>query len=206
MPEPIKSPLTPEYRYNPAAGRYIGANGRFVSGDSVRGALDSTLKASQAEIDRLSRALVNKEITVAQWQSGMATQIKNAHLSAGAVNRGGWAQMTQGDFGKVGSNLKEQYKYLQNFADEIASGKQKLNGNLLRRARMYGEAARGTGQDIARRVAAGNGYTEEIRILGKSDHCPDCLEYAGQWAPIGTLPKIGDSVCLTSCHCHFEFR
>jgi hypothetical protein len=207
MPEPIKSRLTPEYRYNPAANRYIAPNGRFVPRSAIRAGLDDTLKAAQSNIDDLSRALINNEITLAQWQAGMSAEIKNAHLAASALERGGWAQMTQSDYGAVGGKLKRQYQYLRNFAEEIASGKQKLNGNLLRRARMYVDAARGTGQDTARRVAAGNGLTEEIRILGKAEHCPDCLTYAGWgWRPIGTLPPIGASVCRTNCHCHFEYR
>jgi hypothetical protein len=58
---------------------------------------------------------------------------------------------------------------------------------------------------------------EELRVLGEADHCsteddPDgdregCLELAALgWQPIGTLPKIGESVCIVNCHCRFAYR
>jgi hypothetical protein len=151
--------------------------------------------------------LANGEITLAKWQQGMSAQIKNSHLAAGASAKGGWAQMSQADYGQVGGRLKRQYEYLNNFAADIASGKQKLNGNFLRRADMYLEAARGTYEEARRRLYAQSGYTEERRVLGRAEHCKDCLDFAGRrWQPINTLPPIGASICLTNCHCRFIYR
>ena len=56
-------------------------------------------------------------------------------------------------------------------AADIASGKQKLDGRLLMRARLYAKAARGTFEQMRRRWQRDdNGMTEERRALGPDRH------------------------------------
>jgi hypothetical protein len=202
------SHLTPEFSFDPISRRYRNkATGRFVSQQSVRTALDFVVDGARGQIDELSMRLVRGQISLADWQLQMARQIKTLHLASASAARGGWAQMSQGDYGFTGSVIRREYGFLNNFANEVASGEQRLNGNLLRRARMYGEAARSTHDDMRRRMNRDAGLIEERRVLGQADHCPDCVDFAAEgWQPIGTLPRIGDSLCKTHCHCHFEFR
>lgn len=207
MPQPKTSPLTPDYRYNEAARRYINASGRFVSAGEIRGALDSTILNSRGNIDAICTQLQEGRISLAQWQTAMAQEIKVSHLASASAAKGGWAQMSQSDYGFTGSKIKAQYQYLNNFAKDIASGKQKLNGAFLRRGRMYNDAARGTYEDMVKREAVKAGNNEERRIRHAKDSCMDCIaaDSAG-WQPIGTLPRIGDSACRTNCRCTFEYR
>ena len=207
MPQPKRSPLTPDYRYNETAKRYIDANGRFVSSGTIRGALDDTLKASRGNIDVICGQLQRREISLAQWQTAMAREVKLSHMAAAAAGKGGWAQMSPSDNGYAGAKIKEQYKYLQRFAQDIESGKQSLNGNFVRRARMYNDAARGTLEDVRKREMVKSGYIEERRVRAAADSCADCIEYeALSWKPIGTLPRIGQSICKTNCKCTFAYR
>lgn len=205
---PTTSDLTPDYGWNGTASRYVNlTTGRFVPFGEVREALEFNISAAQINMRTLSEQLVARTISLEQWQLGMMQEIKLAHTSAAAAARGGWAQMTPSDWGYVGRQIRTQYDYLQNFANEIASGKQLLNGNFLVRSDLYGQAARGMFEDMRRKTEQlMNGMTEEIRDLGEADHCPDCLSAAGHWEPIGTLPRIGDSQCITNCHCKFRFR
>lgn len=210
MPSPRQSELTPGYRFNPRAGttgRYIDKRGRFVSQKVITTELERVTVGAKDEMIGLSKRLQAGEISLADWQLGMRDRIKAIHNAQAAIAKGGWAQMSQADWGAVGQMTKRQYAFLQKFAVDIEQGKQVLNGNFLRRAGMYADAGRGTGQDMRRREAANNGYTEEQRVLNPADHCSDCVEYAGLgWQPIGTLPRIGDSVCRTNCRCEFEYR
>jgi len=202
------STLTPEYVWNERAGRYASVvTGRFVSARNVKAALEGVVKASGDNITALSQSLLDGNITLAEWRAQMMVQVKTAHTAAAAAARGGWAQMSQSDWGAVGQLIKRQYQYLENFAQEIASGKQKLDGRLLTRAKMYAEAPRGTFEQIARRMAANKGMTEERRVLGFAEHCIGCTEQAALgWQPIGTLAPIGSQECRSHCQCHYEFR
>jgi len=208
FPNIQSSSLTSDYRWSESAGRYIGANGQFVAFSDVRDALESVIDASAVRMNILTQSLVDGQIPLAEWQSGMLEQIKLAHTASAASARGGWAQMGQSDWGAAGRMIRTQYDYLNNFANQIADGTQALDGRALVRADMYGDAARGTFEESRRRYERlMNGMELERRVLGESDHCPDCLDYAAEdWQPIGTLPAIGDSVCLTNCHCTFEYK
>lgn len=202
------SPLTPDYRWNETAGKYIGSNGRFVRFRAVRDALDATAKASGENIRALTESLRAGQLSVGEWESAMLREIKLMHTASAAAARGGWAQMSQADWGAAGRQIRDQYGYLHNFAQEMASGKQPMNGRVNVRADLYVEAARDTFEEMRRRYEKNNNaMTEERRVLAAAENCNGCIEQAGKgWQPIGTLPRIGSQECRTRCKCTFEYR
>lgn len=196
-----RSPLTPEFSYDERALRYrdIGS-GRFVSQRAVLGSLNSMITAGQGNIENITQSLIDGDINVTEWRSGMAREIKIMHAASAAAAKGGWAQMSPADWGREGSLVKKQYQWLDNFAQEIVSGKQPLDGRAMQRARMYAQAGRGTFEEIRRNEHKTMGYTEERRVLGAAEHCPGCVEQASLgWQPIGTLDPIGAEQCRTFC-------
>ena len=203
-----RSPTAPLYGWNEAAGRYITlSTGRFVTFVEVRSALDAAIDSSQNEIRRLSQALQSGNISLADWQTAMMQEIKQGHLAAIAAAKGGFAELTQADYGRAGQAIRTQYDYLRNFANQIGDGTQPLDGRFLRRADMYGDSNRDLYHRAERIERAKRGATEERRITTATESCPDCIEYEGRgWQPIGSLPNIGDSQCLTNCKCFFEYR
>lgn len=205
------SPAEPasHYGWNETAGRYINLNtGRFVPFPVVRDALETVIDAAADNMHTLTQSLIDGNIQLAEWQMGMMEQIKLAHTASAAASRGGWAQMSQADWGAAGRMIRDQYDYLRNFANQIANGEQLLNGTALVRSDLYGAAARGTFEQMRRRYERlMNGMEEEKRVLGDADHCPGCLTQAGMgWQPIGTLDPIGAEECVTRCHCRFIYR
>lgn len=203
------------YRWNPnlgRTGRYIDDNGRMVSNRSVNRQMEKVIMGVQDEMAELSERLVDNDIGVQQWHTEMRKRIKTIHSLGAAIAKGGSAQMSNTDWGRVGAMTKAQYKWLDNFAQEVDTGKQSRSRGLLSRARQYARAARGTKEEILRRLAKVNN-TEERRVLGVAEHCTSrggrtgCIEWAAmKWKPIGTLGRISDSPCLNNCHCRFVFR
>lgn len=204
------SDLTPEYRWNPdlkPAGQYIDALGRIVPRSAIRSALDQTIKAAGSEIRALAEALKAGNLTLIEWELAMREQLKLLHLATAALEKGGWAQLTQADFGRVGGILKREYGYLKNFANDIASGKQKLDGSFTRRADLYNEAARNTYYRFAEDGLRALGFDEERNILGQADHCDGCIEETDKgWVGIGELVPIGERLCNRNCQCSMEYR
>jgi hypothetical protein len=203
-------PLLPEYRYNPAlrhgTGGYIDARGRAVSAKAVRGQLDRALDGIGKSMRALSESYRSGAISLAEWQTGMMQGVKDAHLIAGAMERGGWAQMTQADFGRVGQIVKGEYAYLRNFADEVAGGLP-LDGRFTRRADMYAQAARSTYYNFTEREAERRGFAEERNVLEPGDNCEGCLEETDRgWVALGELVPVGGRTCLTGCRCSIEYR
>jgi hypothetical protein len=118
--------------------------------------------------------------------------------------------MTQSDWGKIGADLRKQYRYLDRFANEIALG-QLSDKEIAARARMYTAGANsnfGRGQAAAWHVTLpaypGDGSTQcknycrcswvmsetetEIRaswrLGGSKEKCPDCRRRASTWNPL----------------------
>lgn len=201
--------ITSAYGWNERAGRYVDLEtGKFIKASVVRDALESVMDGARDKMQDLTQRLINQQISLAEWEAGMMQQIKLGHTAAAAAANGGWAQMSKSDWGAVGQLIKEQYKFLRNFAGEISEGIQALTGQALFRANMYGEAMRGTFESMRTRYQLiYNGMEEEIRILGEADHCDGCLDQAALgWQPIGTLDDIGEEECLTKCHCTKQYR
>ena len=197
------------YEWNDTAQRYIDiSTGRFVSSATIRNALEDMMDASALRMNEITQTLIDGGISLADWQTGMMSEIKTAHTASAALANGGWAQMTQSDWGATGQLIRTQYDYLRNFAAEIASGQQPLDGRALVRADLYGDAANGTYSEMGRRNAIIDGYTEERRILEDTiNACDGCISQAKLgWQPIGTLDPIDAEECSTKCRCEFEYR
>jgi len=173
----------------------------------LRAILDKALANGYAGADQLGGQLISGAINPARWRLEMGRIVEQVHQAGGAAARGGWTQLSGADKRFIQGRIDKQLEYLDSFLTEIESGTQKLNGRFLRRSRMYNDAARGTYEAMRGRLHEQGGYNEEMRVLGKADHCLDCVDFAGRgWQPIGALPTIGESVCRTNCHCHFEYR
>lgn len=199
-------PILTGYAWN--GSRYYNLDtGQFVSFAEVRNALDEVADIAALRMNALSQQLIDGSISLADWQTGMMEQIKISHTAATAAANGGWVQVSPSDWGTAGAEIKAQYQYLQNFANQIASGEQPLDGRLLVRSDMYADAARGTFEEIRFKSMVAEGMEEEIRDLESgADHCDGCLEQAGHWEPIGTLDRIGDEECGVRCKCNFRYR
>lgn len=204
---PRQSPLTPGYRWNQTANRYISPSGRFVGRQQVRAALDVAIDNSAKSIKALSQQLRDGNISLADWQLAMAREIKATHLASAALAKGGWAQLSQSDYGRVGQIVRQEYAYLNKLAQDIAAGRQPLDGRFLRRAEQYIQAGRATYHQVEQREMKVRGYDEERNIRHARDSCPGCLDATARgWVAIGTLPPVGGRDCRRNCRCTIEYR
>lgn len=204
-----------QYRWNSAAGQYIDKSGRFVPRALVREELDNVLDGISAKVDIASRALVSGTIDINEWLDTMTDLVKRSHLVSAAAQRGGWAQMSPADFGRVGRIVRDQYSYLRTFAEQIESGKQPLDGNLIRRAALYAQAGRDTFYVFQRLEMRQRGYNVVTSVRNATDSCEDCIaldgvsytwnegttQYENKSAAIKVYKPIGRRICNKNCRC-----
>lgn len=197
-----------QYRWNDKAGRYVNRRtGRFVAFSEVQEALNTAIENGAKAMRELSKDLKDRKIDLATWQTEMMKEIKMTHLNSAAAAKGGWAQMTQADYGRVGGIVTREYRYLRNFAKQIASGEQKLDGRFLMRAEQYIKAGRETYHRTLAAEQEKRGYDEERSVLNPADHCPDCvLEAAKGWQKMGLMIVIGKRQCRHNCRCSRQAR
>jgi len=196
------------YRWEPNAGvsgRYRDERGRFVASSTVRRELDRYLDTADPA-KALAEALRGRQVSLADWEVAMRRHVKNTHLNAIALERGGYANLTHSDYGRAGQIIREQYGYLKGFAADIASGKQRLDGTLGVRAHLYSQAGRNSyyrskAENISDRV------THQRSIRGKRDSCWQCVELDRKVFRIddSSFPLPGRRVCNHNCGCHVEY-
>jgi hypothetical protein len=200
--------------YDPRVGRYR-VRGGFVSKAYVLQTLERQIEATRGAMRADAEGLQAGRLSLVEWELAMRRHVKSAHLLAASLERGGFAQMTRADLGWTGQRVRRQFEYLRNFAREIESGKQPLDGRLLARVDLYAEAARATEREMAARMAVQGGATHRARQLGIADHCrkgrgrPGCIEQARLgYLPIGDKRhvEIGGCRCGTRCKCRWVFE
>jgi hypothetical protein len=198
------------WKWNPTAHRYYNPEtGRFLSRTQALGYVERSLEATASATDLLADYVANEMISVADWRLLMRQEIKSEYIRQACLGRGGRAQMTFSDWGVVGSQIKDQYRYLDDFARQIADGKLS-EAQISSRSRMYVNAAREAFESMQERMATAAGYDEEVWVVNHAlENCPDCLDFEAMgWQPVGTFPTPGDgsTQCLTNCGCTKEYR
>lgn len=186
------------------------ATGRYVSARAVRAELDRFVdSAGRGAARGLMEQLRTGDISLAEWQTAMARAVKNINYAAVAAASGGVENMTAVERGRAGAIIRDQYKYLRNFAADIESGAQPLDGRAMRRAEMYMQAGREAYYDQKRagHAAAHPGDILMVRShRHPGDSCTDCIELDGKWFRQGdpAYKPVGRRVCRVSCRCDEE--
>lgn len=126
----------------------------------------------------LTGRLASRELGVGEWEIEMRRIVKDAFGSAYLLSRGGRNAMTQTDWGRVGGLVARQYRYLNQYAQEIA-GAGVTRNRALSRSQLYVQAAT---QSYMRGLLAT--FTDLPRLE--------------------RVPGDGGSQCLTNCRCVLE--
>lgn len=192
--------------WSEAAQRYRAADGRFIERSRVLRELEQARIGVGEEMRALTESFRSGVITQVEWKLGMRSLIRSNAVLHAAIASGGVKQMSAADLGRVGAYVKRQYEYLSRFERQIESGEQPLDGRAVQRAMQYARASYGLFGEMERVKHRAAGYTEAMRILGVAEHCRDCVDWAGKWLPIETVPPIGAAQCRVNCRCTIQYR
>jgi hypothetical protein len=200
-------PRARPYRFDPKVARYRAPNGRLVARAEVRRAIDAEIRSLDQDARTLADQYRNGEISLGKWEREMRSLVKDTHILNAAAAKGGWDQLTQADYGRVGQIVRDEYNHLSGFAGELSAGFQRTDGTMLTRAQLYTRGGRRTYESVTGSVAEDAGNVEERSILHPADHCQGCIDEAAKgWQPIGTLTPIGQRTCLGNDRCTMEYR
>jgi len=203
----LASRMDADWSYDRNSGRYRDEKGRFLSQSAVEKLVDARIDRLDGTLKRLTRMLVDGNITLDQWQASIREQIKAAHLQAAIIGHGGKDGMDSAEYGRVGQRLRQEYAYLQGFARDLLGAR--LSGAVaVARAGLYAQSVRGSfwqGTELRKQE---QGFSLMRRILDpQAQHCQDCLDYASRGVvPVGSLPLPGQRcACRARCRCRIEY-
>ena len=127
------------------------------------------------DLNALADQLYRGRITLGMWEEDMRTRMREYMVGCASIGRGGRHLMTSSDWGKVGAELKKQYRWLHGFSKAIYDKRNTVSlGAIKSRARLYADA----GAKIANLMQAG--------------------PFASM---LSWIPGDGSTTCLNGCGC-----
>lgn len=196
--------MVAEFEFDPRTLRYRNkSTGRLVGLATIKKLVNDTIEQYQQENRVIATDLFEGRLSVGEWESDIAQNIKDLNLQLYKLGSG---QMDSRDYGIVGRRLRREYGYLRKFSTEIALG-QLTENQITARLDQYANAARGMLERGRREGFSLAGATYERRILNSKVPCAQCPQYAALgWQPKGLLQNIGEGCdCRSNCKCSFEY-
>lgn len=136
-------------------------------------------------VEKLAGQLGRGDITLVQWRDSMRREIRDLHRTALVIARGGeWDSITQADWGRLGGNLRVQYRtYLDKYANAIQG---RAEAALLDQAKPFSE------KYLAwRSKLYGNNATASFWRGVVSGRLPQ-------------VPRDGQTQCKMNCQCELR--
>jgi hypothetical protein len=171
------------------------------------------IRASSTATDFMASFLGDGTLPPDQWYQLMRQEIKEEYIRQYLLGRGGRAQMAAADWGSIGGQLREQYRYLDRFYEQVKAG-ELSEAQIRARSAMYVRSGREAFERGKARAIGETDYTEVWwKLNPAAENCPDCIELdAMGWQKIeddpyeGCFPGSGCTVCLTNCMCSLIYR
>ncbi|MEH1785591.1 MAG: hypothetical protein V7L23_08365 [Nostoc sp.] len=196
------------YQFDPSSHRYRDSKtGRFVKVADVMRLIDAEVNRLEVRLKGHARLLASGKIDIAEFQTRMAQSLKESHLRNAAVGAGGVKQFTPTHYGKVGAELKKQYKFLNGFGKDLAEGKLTPD-QAIRRAGSYAQSARTSFFEAEFTSMGKVGFYAKRLLDAQSRHCGACISYQRlTWTLIqNVIPPGVDCECGGRCRCRLVFR
>lgn len=197
------------WTWDPLRKAYLDPQGTVIPPERMIGLRDAFISSMEEGVTDLAAALVEERLTLQQWEQRMRDEIRITYVDLYVASKGGRAQMSPRDWGIVGNMLRNQYGYLRQFSDQIMGGMSP--GVLAMRSRQYIRSAAqaferahteqygmprlsqypGDGQTACHGNCqcyltiepTENGWNV-YWTLGYAEHCQDCVDQSGDWAPL----------------------
>lgn len=200
-----------KFTWDKAAKRFRDSDsGKYLSQEKVESLVEASRVDAAKRLTNLADQMATESISLDEWEKQFRQIIKQESLIEYGVGRGGFKQMTQSDYGRVGRYLRDQYEYLRNFKKAVAD---LSDAQIKVRSQMYASAskymyerARSVALDIPKLPAYPCDGTSECLIncgcgwdyqklegdgnwdcrwkKTKKESCPTCIDRADKWNPL----------------------
>jgi len=169
--------------------------------------IDEERVRMQVRMQGHMRLQISGRISVEQFQLRVANDLKLSAIRMASFAAGGMDKMDAKRYGKVGAFLRNQYKFLARFGEDIESGVLSER-QLLARAKLYGSAAKTMFFQAEKETKKKERFNQARRDLDpQANHCASCLSYAVGWRPIEEVVEPGVRCeCNHNCRCRITYR
>lgn len=205
----------PGYTFDRSSARYRNSStGRFVARRDIIGLLNNQVQSGEQRLRDLTTEFHEGKLSASVWSEQMRSEVKRQHLQQASLGAGGWDRLDQRDYGRIGGNLRAEYRNIERFARQVQAGDVTLP-QALQRADGYVGGSRIEFFETERRAAqnaaqtrGGASIIERRHLDPSAQHCRDCPGYYDRgWQAAGMLPVPGVACqCRHHCRCRMSRR
>lgn len=165
------------------------------------------------QLTNLTNRLAEGKISAEKWQDRFLGILEERHADAWTLGRqrAGKLDNQNRDDQQEGAAIADgEARFLQHFADDVASGRYTdAEGNLdaaklTTRAKFYARRLLGTANEAF--VTSSEAKHTFTWVMGASEHCGDCplLASGSPYSAdlLWTFPRSGGTECLFNCKCY----
>lgn len=200
------------YVWDRTISRYRRSDtGRFVARRRIVRLLERSVSQRERRLNDGVLAYMEGRISPEAWKARTRMLLKRQYVQNAALGKGGWDQLTQSDYGRLGGKLRWEYARLNEMAAQIRAG-EVSPAQALNRMRMRMGNARHEFYQTERETLApppeGKDVIERRILSAEAESCQDCLDYYDRgWQPAGTLPLPTEAcACSSNCRCSIDRR
>ena len=190
--------------YVKTLGQFRNAqNKRFVDRATVLQVVDTEAQRTALQLQGHTRLMASGKISLSEWQERMAASVKSSHLRQALMGSGGKLQMTQQQYGFVGSRLAKEYQAIDQFAQALARG-EVTEKQALARAAQYGRSTALSFHQAEKVTRIRDGFVGKRSLDPQARHCEECPIYStqGQFVPAAEIVPTGTNCsCSGRCRC-----
>lgn len=161
-----------------------------------------------AKLERLTKRLTNGIIDIPEWENEFADTLKKSHIRMTILASGGQQRTGLNSYAIAGRRLKEEYRFLDGFANALKDG-ELSEQQALHRAKLYAQSTVQTYYEAFHFNKNREGFKKAWRTTDPAaKHCNECPNYANStWVDIDkVIPKGAKCSCRGHCRCRIKYR
>lgn len=187
---------------------YVDTDGEPVSREQIEDELNGRVAADDDEILAATTEMLDKDLSVADWELEVALIVAVLLLNMFAFGRGGRDLMTSDDWDLVRDRARVQLEYLRQFSLDIVAATQSAD-QIKARVRLYTQddrLAESEGRDALHPTDEWPYYRNMLGIPAEKESCQQCIDLTGLgWVERGDLTPLGQRTCNVNDYCYFEY-
>lgn len=196
-----------EIEYDRRAGQYRGLDGRFIGRSRIESLVLQELGATELRMRELTTNLIDGSLLLEDWQTSIASKLKDSHIRLGLLASGGVNATGQKEFLSINTEIKKQFDYFNSFSESIGKGDLSVE-QILARINQYAKSGRSTFYKLELETRRSDGFKRGRRLLDpQSNHCAACLNHQRiDWVDLSDLIAPGtDCQCRVNCRCRLLY-
>lgn len=196
-----------EFYFDPKVDRYrYKDSGKLAPTKAIRNLMERRIDNAKNDMEKIIDLYNDGTMNTEEMNKAVAKKLKKIHIENMLLGKGGEKFVNESDYGRTGNVLKNEYRYLKRFFNDVENNTM-TQKQQKKRINMFANRGRLSYWKSKEKINKEAGKKWMRRHLSVAEHCADCISYRNAgWQPVGTLPQPTEACeCTANCKCYVEY-